>query len=225
MVNGKDLVLNQKSKTIQGKWFKPERLKFYISDLTIVVAGRSFLLSEVLLADATKPASLSQSFPNFDDVEITSFEFGLGLKPSLNNPTKSESYDLGQFSNDNPLSSAAGMYWGMTSDYRFFLFEGRSDISADQDSPDNLYKPFQFHIGKDKFYRKIVLAEKSYTLKKNQNNTFDLFLDLNKMFTNGTDSIDLGIDFYTEANTPEQEILAGRLSDNLQNAFSIKPKD
>jgi hypothetical protein len=128
-VNGQNLVLNQTYKNSEGKNFEIERLKFYISDLTITAEGKIFLLSEIALLDATKPVSMELSFDEFDDVTLTQVAFGLGVKPNLNNPSKGLDYDLGQFAAAHPLSASQNMFWGMTNDYRFFMLEGKSDTS------------------------------------------------------------------------------------------------
>ena len=222
MANGKDFTLNNKYKTAQNKWFKAENLKFYLSDLSVSVAGKTIQLKEILLADFSKPSTLTYTFEDFDNVEITSVNLGIGVKPSLNNPSKLESYDLGLFADNNPLSSSAGMYWSMTSDYRFFVFEGKSDTSFSQMATDNLYRSFLFHIGKDKFFRSVAITNKSITLKQGEDNKIILVLNLDKMFSNEKDTIDLGVDNYTEAFTPQQEILAAKLSDNLQKSFSLE---
>lgn len=222
IVNGQPLELNSKYKSLPGKWFKAEKLKFYVSDLAITVARQSFPLKEVILADLSNPASLSYTFSGFDDIEISNVTFGLGLKPSLNNPSKSNDYDLGQFEDANPLSGSQNMYWGMTSDYRFFLYEGRSDTSASQTNADSQYRSFQYHIGKDKFYRDVSTINKPYRLKQGEDNTLIVLLDLDKMFDSGTDKIDLGVENATEAIGPIEEALAEKLSNNLQKAFSIE---
>lgn len=223
-VNGQDLVLNQTYKNVDGNDFEIERLKFYLSDLTITVEGKPFILSEIALADASKPETMSLKFEEFDDVTITKLSFGLGVKPSLNNPTKSMTYDLGQFPNSHPLSGSQNMYWGMTNDYRFFLLEGKSDTSLAQNATldPSKYRVFQYHVGKDKFYTWFDLSNKTFTLEKGKENYLVVSFDLDKLFSNGSDTIHMGIENYTEAMSPTQEALAGRMMNNMKNAFSIE---
>ena len=223
-VNGQDLVLNQTYTNVDGNDFEIERLKFYLSDLSITVEGKSFLLSEIALADASKPESMLLQFEEFDDVTITKLSFGVGVKPSLNNPSKSMTYDLGQFPSSHPLSGSQNMYWGMTNDYRFFLLEGKSDTSAAQNAQEDpsKYRVFQYHVGKDKFYTWFDLTNKSFTLEKGKNNTLVVAMDLDKLFSNGTDTIHMGVENYTEAMSPAQEALAARMMTNMKNAFYLE---
>lgn len=219
-VNGETFELDKKFKSVQNKWFKAERLKFYVSDLSILVGGKTILLKDILLTDFSKPEMLTYTFSDFEEVTIDAVQFGLGVKPALNNPSKTAAYDLGVFADNHPLSAAQNMYWGMTNDYRFFVYEGRSDTSLTQDVQDALYKNFLYHTGLDKMYRSVVVNNTSFTISEN-NRTLTLVLDLNKVFSSGSDSIDIGVESYTEAMGEEQELLAAKLSDNIQKAFQI----
>jgi hypothetical protein len=223
-VNGQNLVLNQTYKNSDANNFEIERLKFYISDLTITVAGRSVLLSEIALLDASKPASMELNFDDFDNVTITQIGFGLGVKPSFNNPSKSIDYDLGQFAAAHPLSASQNMFWGMTNDYRFFMLEGKSDTSVAQNATLNpsKFRSFLYHIGKDKFYTMISLDNKAFNLEQGKDNALVISIDIDKVFTNGTDTIHMGTEYYTEAMSPTQEALAQRFINNLKNAFTIE---
>ncbi len=223
-VNGQNLVLNQTYKNSEGKNFEIERLKFYISDLTITAEGKNFLLSEIALLDATKPVSMELSFDEFDDVTLSQVAFGLGVKPNLNNPSKGLDYDLGQFAAAHPLSASQNMFWGMTNDYRFFMLEGKSDTSLAQNAgmDPSKYRSFLYHVGKDKFYTMISLNNKSYTLEQGKDNILVISLDLDKVFASGTDTIHMGTEYYTEAMSPTQEALAQRVINNLKNSFALE---
>ena len=221
---GQNFVLNQAYKNSEGKNFEIERLKFYISDLNIIVSGKSFLLSEIALLDASKPSSLEFRFNDFDDVTITKLEFGMGVKAALNNPTKNNSYDLGQFVASNPLSASQNMYWSMTNDYRFFMLEGKSDTSATQNASldPTKYRSFLYHIGKDKFFTSILVDAKSFRLEQGKENRLIVNFDLEKVFASNSDTINMATEFYTEAMTLQQEDLAQRMMDNIKNAFSVE---
>jgi hypothetical protein len=223
-VNGQNLVLNQTYKNSDGNNFEIERLKFYLSDLSITIAGKSVLLSEIALLDASKPATMELRFDDFDNVTITQIGFGLGVKPSFNNPSKSIDYDLGQFAAAHPLSASQNMFWGMTNDYRFFMLEGKSDTSLAQNAEINpsKFRSFLYHVGKDKFYTLISLNNKAFSLEQGKDNTLVINLDMEKAFTNGTDTIHMGTEYYTEAMSPTQEALAQRLINNLKQSFSIE---
>ena len=68
----------------------------------------------------------------------------------------------------------------------------------------------------------ISLDNKAFNLEQGKDNALVISIDIDKVFTNGTDTIHMGTEYYTEAMSPTQEALAQRFINNLKNAFTIE---
>lgn len=125
-----------------------EKLKFYVSDFTLINEnGSEILINDVLLADFNQADTVFK--PEFTAFipygNYSGVKFGLGLKPSLNN------LDPANFEPNNPLSVYSGMYWTWATKYIFFSVEGRLDSDNNKVADGNYF----YHLGFEKYYKQV----------------------------------------------------------------------
>lgn len=113
----------------------------------------------------------------------------------------------------HPLSLSQEMFWDMTR-YRFIVWEGLYNNSLSGVGIPNA--PYTFHLGRDVLYKNVVFNN-DYLL--DEHNT--IFLDINKIMYNSSDTLSLLTTFSNHSNDSEM-LEAKKLMDNIADAFSLK---
>lgn len=197
-----------------GYSYKITALKYYISNIRLVneqgqeipfKIDANILGSEqgVFLYEYGKNEQLKGSIP---DHQYTKIRFDLGLDSALNN------INPNQFSAQHPLSRDQDMFWDMMK-YRFFVMEADVDTSRI-----DLYNyPFSYHLGGNDFLRNVEL-DINWNVKNNQPSTLPIQFDLDKVFTDGTNNIDI-LTFFSYHSTDSYKEIGVQLMDNISKSF------
>lgn len=197
-----------------GISYKITTLKYYVSNIRLVndlgeevpfKIDANILGSEqgVFLYVYGKNEKFTGSIP---DNHYTKIKFDLGLDSALNN------IDPNPFPAQHPLSRDQDMFWDMMK-YRFVVMEGDADTAKY-----DLYNfPFSFHLGGEEFLRKIELNI-DWNIKSNQSSILPIRFDLDKVFTDGTDTIDIST-FFSYHSTDDHKEIGLKLMDNISKSF------
>ena len=212
--DGKEIDINESISLYSGIPYKITILKYYISNIRLVNhQGEeiSFKMDKenlgadlgVFLFDLGKNEKITGSLP---ENHYTKLKFDLGLNTALNN------IDPNPFSALHPLSRDQDMFWDMLK-YRFVVMEGLRDTTKM-----NLYNfPFSYHLGGEEFLRNIVLNI-DWNIKSSENSTLPFRFDLDKIFTDGTDNIDI-LTFFSYHSIDDQKEIKLKMMDNISNSF------
>lgn len=197
-----------------GYSYKITALKYYISNIRLVneqgqeipfKTDANILGSEqgVFLYEYGKNESFSGSIPANHYLKI---RFDLGLDSVLNN------LDPNQFSAEHPLSRDKDMFWDMMK-YRFVVMEGNVDTAKL-----DLYNfPFSYHLGGKDFLRNIEMNI-DWNVKSDQVTSLPIRIDLDKVFTDGSNKIDI-LTFFSYHSMDEQKEIGMQLMDNISKSF------
>ncbi|MDX2286601.1 MAG: MbnP family protein [Bacteroidia bacterium] len=209
-----------------GRAYTVETFRLYVSDVELVRegSGKTERLADVVLYDfgiqTFYTPDSSGSGPLTAYVKPNTYSavrFKIGVPPELNggNPA--------QYPSLHPLSVSRGNHWNWTTGYVFFKLEGRVDSTSTQTGPPAL--GFTYHTGTDALLRtvEIPLGGVRFSLAE-RGGVYDLpvYLDLNQIFANPQDTIDLAERNLTHTMPPGSPdyILAEELTNNLaQRAF------
>ncbi|HUH74051.1 MAG TPA: MbnP family protein [Chitinophagales bacterium] len=212
--NGEKVNDNQAISLYDGISYKITSLKYYISNVRLVNAqGQEtpFVMDEKILG-SEQGVFLYELGENekFEGVipaaQYVKIRFDLGLDTELNN------LDPNQFSAKHPLSRDTDMFWDMMK-YRFVIMEADADTSKV-----DLYNfPFSFHLGGNEFLRHVEL-DINWNVKSNSTSTLPIRFDLDKVFTDGTEQIDI-LKFFSYHSAPGQKEIGLKLMDNISKSF------
>lgn len=212
--NNAKVTENQGISLYDGISYKITTLKFYISNIRLVnhqgeeipfKIDANILGSEqgVFLYEYGKNESFSGSIPANHYMKI---RFDLGLDSTINN------LDPNQFSAEHPLSRDKDMFWDMMK-YRFVVMEGNADTAKV-----DLYNfPFSYHLGGSDFLRNIEM-DIDWNVKSNQTTTLPIRFDLDKVFSDGINKIDI-LTFFSYHSMDEQKGIGMQLMDNISKSF------
>lgn len=210
---GNTVKINDELQHVSGHLYKLSSLKFYISNIRLInhkgddipfqmdnIPGSE---QGVFLYWMGKNENFSGSLP---DDHYTKIKFDLGLAPVLNdlNPN--------QFAANHPLSRDTDMYWDMLK-YRFLFYEGLLD-----NTDDGTYKlPFSYHLGGSDFLRTV---EKDINLNVSGKKKvgIPLNIDMDKIFTGGTNSIDI-LNFFSYHSGNDNKETGLKMMDFAAKAF------
>ncbi len=196
--------------TTEGFRYKFSLFKFYISQLRLVRDDNSELvLKNIDMIDFRTDAphlSIKVNVPNGNYKEL---KFGIGVDSATN------MMDPTVFGETSPLSITKGTYWGMSSQYRFFLMEGKMDTTMN----DSLSEPFVVHTGTNPLYReKSYLISYDYTsATKGANNKMTFEIDIDKLLS--------GINFKNDHSSHTiggNYTLAEKIANNLVASMKLK---
>ena len=212
--NGEKITEHQGISLYDGISYKITILKFYISNIRLVnhqgeeitfKIDANILGSEqgVFLYEYGKNESFSGSIPANHYMKI---RFDLGLDSVLNN------IDPNQFSAEHPLSRDKDMFWDMMK-YRFVVMEG----SVDTAKLDLYNFPFSYHLGGKDFLRNIEMNI-DWNVKSDQVTSLPIRIDLDKVFTDGANKIDV-LTFFSYHSMDEQKGIGMQLMDNISKSF------
>lgn len=189
--------------------------QFYMSDLQLVPTDGSepITLSEIELVrwnSSTDPSELSFSYTDVPDGSYN-IQFGLGVKPELNNTNPNE------FPADFVLNE--NEFWSEVTRYVFAKIEGNAELEDD----DLFDTPLSYHIGKNDFYTTLqwLGADAAIEVSNELDNEIDFTVDIQRMMAESGSAF---TDFRDEANrivhNPNSPISAQQWS-NLQQAIVL----
>lgn len=221
-VGGQEFLAGRPYEDITGRIYKLDRLDLYISEITLVKEnGDELLLSEVALYDlATGGPSRhgSGAYTTFEEVPSGNYsgvKFGIGVPDRLN--TEPANYPI-----DHPLSVNNAMYWSWKTGYKFIAMEGLADGSLAKDGV-RLDLPLVYHTGQDSvgsaqsLYRKLsyVGGQYRFSVKPDEELQFVVELDINRMFYNQQDTIDISQSNRSHSVPGVEWELSRKITDNL----------
>jgi hypothetical protein len=208
-IKNSPFVLSESYKDHQGRSYRVEMLKFYLSNWALEKKDGSMVsFGDVNLIDYSSGINVEiQSF--IDTGTYVNLHFGFGLDATTNaiNPIEYES--------SHPLSLVQNTYWTWASTYKFFMLEGRVDSSGHQ----NTTKTFSYHTGSDALYRKIKVPLNDCHVMAN-GVALELQMQLDKVLKGSYGTIDFVSEPYSHS---EDDIeIAQTLSNNFYEAFEVK---
>lgn len=216
VIGDEALVLNQEYLDQENYRIKPVTLKFYVSNVVLTSASGDIKILDLDLLDMERVAA---GEPMTFQVEVpagnyTGISFWVGLDSTQN------ANDPAQFDNSNPLSLSAGTFWTWNTGYRFVMLEGYYDTTQNTAGPVSSSRFFNYHTGTNLLYAKAELgnASTAFTVAEGDNYTYNLDLDLNKVFY-GPEDINRLQDAttHTTGNFP----LADKFTQNFVKAFTL----
>lgn len=205
--NGKTFNLND-SFELSAENFKYtfSLFKFYVSKFRLIRNDNSeVMLKEIDMIDFRSDAPNLSFKVDVPEGVYKEIKFGIGVD-SINNAK-----DASTFPSNSPLAISKGTYWGMTSQYRFFLMEGRLDTTMTNTN----YVPFAVHTGTNALYREKVFA-KALTYTKGDHKKITINIDVDELLT--------GINFRQEhlSHTVNSFETAKNVADNLAKSITLK---
>lgn len=219
MVGTEDLVLDNVYLDPSSYRYQPDLLKVYLSNITLIKDdGTEVLAEDVALLDwadnaqgEAETVSLEAEPGNY-----TGIRFWLGVDQTLN--------DLGpnDYTSEHPLSLYQGTYWAWNTGYRFVMLEGKLDTITNGSGTIPSNNSFQIHLGTNFLYKEADLsnAQQNFELTGGNTTDYNLSLDINKMFTNGQETLKLIDQPYN--HTTGDTATAMKYINNLGKAFSLK---
>ena len=205
---------NTVHETVTGRKFSLEGFKLYTGDVTLVKEnGEELLLSETELydfVDDNTAAGVAKTF----QVPVGNYRglrFGIGVPADLNNGNPAV------YAPDHPLSIQNGMHWNWTTGYIFVKIDGRIDSTAAMSGGPIL--GMTYHTGTNELYRDLSFLESdhAFEIKEGERLAFTLALDVNRIFYNSTDTLDMVTNNLTHSTPVGSDAfqLAQYLTDNL----------
>lgn len=204
----------------QDRKFLIEALKLLISDITFIHEdGTEELVHEGLMYDFVnnkvwKTDEEPSATANFKAPigKFKGIKYSIGVPPSRNNANPAS------FPDKHPLHVNQGMNWSWATGYRFLIIEGRIDSSAAANGAAVDFG-FAYHTGLNPLYRTVTLTGPTdgFEITDIQDGVLNLKFDLNKLFVNGTDVIDVvqnNVSHSTPEGSPDY-MLSKKITDNL----------
>lgn len=144
---------------------------------------KDFSLIDFLAGDPSFSASVPAGV--YDSLFLS-----IGIPPEYNT-----NVDPATYPSSSPLSviGAGNMFWNWNSGYLFAMIDGKTDIDNSGDMTD----PFAFHLGDDILYSRIGLDIADIDMKAGESHTFPVNLQVDEIFVNEEDSLDLSVDYLT----------------------------
>jgi hypothetical protein len=180
----------------QGFPYKVDEFKVYLSNIvftnengepvSLQFEKRPGAEQGVFLYWLGKNESFKGSLP---EGRYTKVSFNLGLDPATNN------LNPNQFAREHPLSRTTDMYWDMLK-YRFLVLEGFADINSDSDF-DFIYT---YHLGGDAYLRSVSI-DMEMTVGSTGISTLPLSFNIDRVFADGEDVIDMNTFFSFHSQT------------------------
>lgn len=208
--DGAPFVLNQSFTNIDGYCVKVEKLKFYLSYISVMdMLGNQNVVWDVDLM-SWEDNHTSIDIP-VDTGSYTGVMFGLGVPSTMN-----VNQDPSVWPNSHPLSIFQNMHWNWSSGYIFTKFEGKADTTAG--CVGSFDQSFVFHTGADTLFRTRNFCNAPFQIMDGQVTDFNVDIDINQFFYNAMDTIDLKV--HNSTHTVNDLPLAIRFTDLMRDAFS-----
>ncbi len=197
----------------QGRRIQLDKLKFYLSHITLVKTDNSEIeLKEVMLCDFEAPNSLSFNVADING-DFKGIKFSCGIDSIQNNTDPNTIAD-----DSNPLSNNSGMYWSWLK-YIFEMVEARCDTTSTGSGPFNWFP--LYHIGANAQYREVAIS-KTYSVCCDNKLTLNLVLDVKKIFYGSSQTLDIIAESTSQTSPSDDPLVAPKFADNFSQAFSIE---
>ena len=217
-VDHRNFLLNETYKHVKGWDYRLELVKFYISGIVFTANdGSSLALDTVAFIDFYENHLDSNTTGALLCVEIAEGNYS-GLNFMIGVDSAHNHSDPSTYSTDHPLSNYKGTHWDWNSGYRFVMIEGKMDTTIN--SSGTLSHGFSYHIGFDTLARQKSFNT-SFSLSAGSKHNINILVDLDKLFYQAGDTIDMINDNFTHS-TGGQFSLAEKVADNLMNGFNIQ---
>lgn len=212
--NNQDLVLKNVYADTANYKYKIENFKYFLSNIILVKDDNTEVkLTDLVCVDYQTPSTQMLLIKNIPLTHFKKVKFGIGLTPEQNNLLPDDVAD------SDPRHIYSSMYWGWLK-YIFVRMEGRSDVDG-SNKFDNL---LIYDVGSDELYKTVEIS-KSISINEG-NNTLTLRLDIDKIFRNGANDID--ISYYEQSYTHSDKTnsknydTAVKFAENFSKAFLIE---
>ena len=174
-----------------------------INEYPVTFSGLTYYLSEMYLVDEngnTQPLAGivlvrgNESLPQFEltgvETRFTAVGMSIGVPVEMNG-TDNPDFNPGQYPNNHPLSVSQGTYWAWASGYRFIQLDGFFETDPALIDTE-LNEPFSMHPGLDTCFRSVEIPIDFVPTPSG--NRLVLRLNVDQLFTNGTDTLDLAVE-------------------------------
>lgn len=212
--NNQNLVLKSEYIDSASYKYKIEKFKYFLSNIALVKDDNTEVkLTDLVCVDYETPSTQTLVIKNIPVTHFKKVKFGVGLTAAQNNMLPDDVAD------SDPRHVYSSMYWGWLK-YIFVRMEGRSDVDG-SNKFDNL---LIYDVGSDELYKTVEIL-KSLNIAEG-NNTLTFRLDIDKIFRNGTDGID--ISYYEQSYTHSDKTnsknydTAIKFAENFSKAFTIE---
>lgn len=225
-INGKvgneRLVIGDEYVNFQGLRYKPELIRFYLSNITLVRAdGSEEVVEDVAFIRMSDNHCQGCGTAQGERVVVeatagtyTSVKIGIGLDSTLN------ASDPSTFPSSDPLSAFRDMFWTWNTGYIFTKFEGRFDSLPAGSGPSYL-NSFLIHAGTNPLYRSTTFEGNPITIEANSETVYDMDLDVAEFFFASGDTINLETESISHTTGSAVNFrLAEKLTDNFTASFS-----
>ena len=197
-----------------GYKYKFEKFKYFLSNIRLVKENNTEVkLADIVCVDYNVASTQLLQLQQLPVGKYTKLKFGVGLTPEQNNVLPADAP-----AND-PRQTFDELYWGWLK-YIFIRVDGRSDV----DGSNKFNNLLVYDVGTDELYRAVEIA-KNIELKAGDN-TATLNLNINQIFRNGTNDIDISNyeESYTHSDKTNNKNFdtAIKFADNFSKAFSFE---
>jgi len=196
-----DTITNQ---TTAGQRISVTRLDFLISDISLRRENGSWLgLPNRFAYISAREGRTHFTLENLPTGMFDHLRFQIGVPPIINHA------DSARWPGGHPLNPDVNhLYWGWSHEYVFLAFEGAWQNDGKQSG-------FSYHLATDSQLMTVVLPVQLNSLT---NQSLQLPLEVDK-FLSGANAIQLS-DATETTHSRINDLLAGRLGRNIENAFS-----
>jgi hypothetical protein len=212
---------------INGRKYYLDRFDMYISDITLIdEQGGEKVISEIELFDLTSPGAGKNTHGEgvYRQYEVESGKYK-GIRFSIGVPETMNLADPASYAETHPLSTFNNMHWSWAAGYRFMVVEGRIDSSLTADGT-AIARPLVYHTGLGALYRTIEYTspEHAFTVGGDGELQFVIEMDVNRLFYNATDTLDMVNQNITHTMPmgSEEYKIAETLTNNLVNTALYK---
>lgn len=190
---GQSFVPGAAQTNLIGQRYSLDVFKLYLSDLRLVrMDGTEEPLSDTELFDFVKEygGKTTHGEGAYRQYAVPPGNYK-GLRFGIGVPQNRNHLDPNQYADSHLLSTKQGMHWSTGSGYLFLKLEGSMDSTRSQKG--SLNHGFQYHTGLDTLYRTMdyTLDEHNFTVEANGELQFVFDLDINRLFYNSTDTINM----------------------------------
>lgn len=195
-----------------GSKVKVQLFQYYISDLSLVAADGSLVkLSDIELIRYNSAGAASTQTLNFDNVlagDYSGIQFGLGVKPELNNQPPSN------FAANYVLNEAE--YWNDNIRYVFAKIEANVDL----DNNGTFDTPVSYHMGNNGIYTTLTFNG-DFSVTTDGTANFDVLADVfDALVSSPTDYQDFTIEDERIVHGGNQQVAADTWN-RLTNQFRL----
>ncbi len=236
VIDGNAFEVGQEYDNLQGRKFRFDGLKLYVSDIVLVKDdGTEVALTyepqdePIWLYDFTNSIVYGAESSVGSNGELIAggmkapvgdyqgAKILIGVRDDLNGDRDPVDYPV-----DHPLSEQHSAFWTWNSGYIFLKIDGRFDDSSDA-SGQSLEGSLTYHTGLDTLIRNVEFLEGThgFSVSESSNPPLQFELDVQKLFYFGTDTLDMVTDHLT--HTTNNYELAETITNNLANhAISLE---